>query len=428
MQEHDARWDAEPEAAPPGFTRIPFDRAGLFVPLGVQHALALQARTDAARAAEQALQARLPAAQKRGEPTPAPPSNPAQAARPSSNDELQAWLLDHPRLWEGRERGYRHHLKAYEPAALCTQAAARLAHTRERVDREAIIALVQRLADRGPWRRLRRPARPQSRLAALRADMPHFGAVISLLQESFALMRYTGKTQRLPPLLLLGPPGVGKSFFAEQLARLLAVPVLRVNMEQEQNNSALCGTDLHWANHRPGALFNLLADSPTGNPVVVVEELDKVQQSERYRPEQALLGLLEPHTAERFTDLGTRIALNASHITWIATANSTRTIEAPLLSRWTVVQVDALDDAACRATARAVWRQLQFELELGAQFAPPSEEVYARLAGLSARQQRQRLLAGVRRAIAQEREALHPQDVDEGQGSGPRADRRIGFL
>lgn len=128
-------------------------------------------------------------------------------------------------------------------------------------------------------------------------------------------------------MMRFGPPGVGKTYFCEALSAILHVPMRRHPMDQAETSSALLlGSDLSWGNTRYGLVFELLALGDHANPVVILDELDKAGWTYSFSgsltsPTSVLHSLLEPVSALRLRDISLDIGLDASLITWIATAN-----------------------------------------------------------------------------------------------------------
>lgn len=137
---------------------------------------------------------------------------------------------------------------------------------------------------------------------------------------------------RITPILLLGDPGIGKTFLAMQLADALGVGMDKISAGNTQGGFQLTGSHSSWTGARPGALFVLLAESKFATPVVVIDEVDKIQDS-RFPVLPVLLDLFEPNTSERFKDEFFGMEFDASRIIFVLTANSLDGVPAPLLSR-----------------------------------------------------------------------------------------------
>lgn len=197
--------------------------------------------------------------------------------------------------------------------------------------------LFEQLDSKGPNRRVG-VARSIDAVLALEHSHPHFSEVIQFVADRIALQKLSRRPVRLPPMMLFGPPGVGKTHFCEALAAVLHVPVRRHPMDQAETSSALLGSDLSWGNTRYGLVFELLALGDHANPVVILDELDKAGRTysssgSLTSPTSVLHSLLEPVSALRVRDISVDIELDASLITWIATANYPWLIAPTLRSR-----------------------------------------------------------------------------------------------
>jgi len=197
--------------------------------------------------------------------------------------------------------------------------------------------LFEQLNPKGPNRRVGL-ARSIDAVLALERSHPHFSEVIQFVADRIAMQKVSRRPVRLPPMMLFGPPGVGKTHFCEALAAVLHVPVRRHPMDQAETSSALLGSDLSWGNTRYGLVFELLALGDHANPVVILDELDKAGRTysssgSLTSPTSVLHSLLEPVSALRARDISVDIELDASLITWIATANYPWLVAPTLRSR-----------------------------------------------------------------------------------------------
>ena len=103
-------------------------------------------------------------------------------------------------------------------------------------------------------------------------------------------------------MLLLGPPGIGKTHFARKLAELLGTGMNLVPMSSMTAGWLLSGASSQWKGAKPGKVFEALVDGQYANPVIVVDEIDKASADAQYDPLGSLYGLLEHDTAGAFMD------------------------------------------------------------------------------------------------------------------------------
>jgi ATP-dependent Lon protease len=115
-------------------------------------------------------------------------------------------------------------------------------------------------------------------------------------------------------------------------------------MENAQTGAALSGSAQYWSNSRTGQVFNALIDHEFANPVFLVDELDKARGHQGYDPLAPLYQFLERHQASVFHDESIpELAIDASHIIWLMTANDLSQVPAPILSRLKVFDILAPD-------------------------------------------------------------------------------------
>lgn len=208
-------------------------------------------------------------------------------------------------------------------------------------------ATVRRLVKSSTVRHLAAPsAKWEFQLDKMREQFPNFRrAIDEVIAPSFAVASAGGRI-RPSPMLMVGPPGCGKTFFSSSLAEMLRTPTFGIDMSAASTGSSLDGLAVYWSNAAPGLVFTTLAwgrpGSPaTANPIGVLDELDKVCSGQRYDPLAPLHALLEVESAKRFEDQSLPgIAIDASHVRWLCCANALEPIPKPLLSRLHVVQVE----------------------------------------------------------------------------------------
>lgn len=284
----------------------------------------------------------------------------------------------------------------------------------------------QRLAIEGMLRDLKRRPDGQRELARvphrltqvcahLQQEMPNFSPVIELVESLLTLQRAGDGAFGLPPLLLSGPPGVGKTYFAQRLAQLVQTSYELVHMESATAGWVLSGNDRRWANGSPGAVFDVLVHQKYANPIIVVDELDKVSTDSRYPPANGLYALLEPATAAHFKDEACReVPLDASAINWIVTANDATKIPAPLLSRLHVVDVPEPTFVERVAISRCVYRDMRAANSWGRRFAAdlehPAACALARVDG-SVRSARSVLTRAFAQAFRRKSRRVEVQDI-----------------
>lgn len=170
---------------------------------------------------------------------------------------------------------------------------------------------------------------------------PNFSAVIAQIRTESQLAELSQpRVMQLPPLLLCGAPGIGKTAFSLDLAKLLNKGFFYYSMENAQHGFSLCGSDSHWGNTQTGLVFDALIDHDCINPLFLVDELDKASTDSRHDPIAPLYKLLEAKQAAQFRDESIpELSIDASYINWIFTANNLNCIPSPIRNRLQVIDV-----------------------------------------------------------------------------------------
>jgi ATP-dependent Lon protease len=149
---------------------------------------------------------------------------------------------------------------------------------------------------------------------------------------------------RLPmafnPILLVGEPGIGKSFFLRKMALLLGLPFRSYSMSISTLGDGISGSHPCWRNADMGLVAKTLLHETFANPVIFIDEFDKTQTNgwvtDPYRP---FYTLFETSCSTKFVDEYLQFPVDASHVIWIMAANVISQIPAPILDRLTVIHV-----------------------------------------------------------------------------------------
>jgi ATP-dependent Lon protease len=176
----------------------------------------------------------------------------------------------------------------------------------------------------------------------------------------------------------------------------------------------LSGASSQWKGARPGKVFETLVDGQYANPVMVVDEIDKARGEHAYDPMGALYSLLEHETAGCFTDEFAEVAIDASQVIWVATANDDRAIPEPILNRMNVYEVQAPDRDAARHIAAKLYRSIRADHDWGSRFSPePGDDVLDRMSEMAPREMRRAWMTAFGNAKLARRDRVDVADLPD---------------
>ncbi|WP_291734890.1 AAA family ATPase [Leisingera sp. F5] len=184
--------------------------------------------------------------------------------------------------------------------------------------------------------------------AGIHAGIPWMAPATDLLWKSMrGSVRNGDAGFRLPPVLLDGPPGIGKSMWARQLSAALGVPRCGVEATAEQASFGIVGSQRGWSNAQPGRPLMTILKHLIANPVVVVDEVEKAgvatsTKGNSFGLTEGLLSLVEPSSATLWQCPFYQVGFDMSWISWVLTSNTLVTLPAPLLSRLEVIHFQAI--------------------------------------------------------------------------------------
>lgn len=269
----------------------------------------------------------------------------------------------------------------------------------------------------------------RDRLAEVRLACPTFVTVIDLIDRAVALSMISEAAISVPPLLLLGPPGVGKTHASKAIAGALGTAVHAFSCATNSDAQQLIvGHPTSWRGSRMGVVNEALAGGDTAQPILLLDEIDKFESHRDEQPYNVLLNVLEPENSRALHDEYLRIPFDLSGAIVVATANDAGRLPSFIQDRLVMFEIAAPSSDDLLAITRLIVRAALEEAR--GVISPPSDEVIIRLARANPRRITRVARLALGYAAAAGRRHLTVADVEAADrlAAGAAKAEPIGFM
>lgn len=197
-----------------------------------------------------------------------------------------------------------------------------------------------------------------SKITLLKEKFPHFQEVIDYLEVSMRANKRKNNALKFKPILLIGDNGIGKSAFINEVNKIFKIFNNTINIGSLSTHSEISGSTSLWKSAQPGFISKVVIQNNTCNPIVILEELDKVSKcnSNIFAP---LYDLLEKNSASKFFENFFAVPFDFSNINYIGTANKYKNIDKGILNRFRIFNISLPKEKDMYPIVKSVYEELK---------------------------------------------------------------------
>jgi hypothetical protein len=193
-------------------------------------------------------------------------------------------------------------------------------------------------------------------------DFPHFSEIINYLVLSLKVRDLTDGILKFKHLLLVGEHGIGKNAFIRRLNEVLGYVGNSINMTSVMAPFELAGMDAGWNGSAPGFFFNSILKNNAANPIVILDDLDKVTVNSNHgNVNTAIIELIEPSNAKKYYEKFFQIDINMSYVSVIGLANNVDDIDRGVLDLLKVFKVEKPSVEAISSIVFSIYKDLKLD-------------------------------------------------------------------